>query len=101
MPRKTTTSLPPLGAVMKLPPPIDAFAEKIAKKYFVRSEDLRRVYRNGARRKNLMLARHELWVVTMDTFDLSYPDTGYLFGVDHTSVMSARKEYESRPGRDL
>jgi chromosomal replication initiation ATPase DnaA len=99
MPRKTATKLPPVGAVMKLPPPIDAFAEKIAKKYFVRMEDLLRVYKNGSRRRNVCRARHELWVVTMDTFDLSYPDVGYLFGVDHTSVIAARKEYESRPGR--
>jgi chromosomal replication initiation ATPase DnaA len=97
MPRKTATSLPPPGAVMKLLPPVDAFAVKIARKYSVKLDDLLRVYSNGARRRNLMHARHELWVVTMDTLGLSYPDTGYMFGVDHTSIISARKEYEGRP----
>jgi chromosomal replication initiation ATPase DnaA len=97
MPRKRTTRLPPTGAVMKLLPPVDSFAAKIAKKYCVKLDDLLKVYSNGARRRNLCRARHELWVVTMDTLGLSYPDTGYMFGVDHTSVMSARKEYESRP----
>lgn len=84
---------------MKLLPPVDAFAAKIAKKYCVRVEDLLKVYTNGSRRQNLCRARHELWVVTMDTLGLSYPDTGYMFGVDHTSVIAARKEYEARPNR--
>jgi chromosomal replication initiation ATPase DnaA len=84
---------------MKLLPPVDAFAVRIARKYCVKVDDLLRVYTNGARGRNLMHARHELWVVTMNTLGLSYTDTGFMFGVDHTSVIDARKEYESRPGR--
>jgi chromosomal replication initiation ATPase DnaA len=97
MPRKAKTKLPPVNAVMQVPAPIRELAEKIARKYMLRTDDLLRVYKNGVRRKQLNLARHELWVVTQNTLDLSYPETGYMFGVDHTSVMAAQKEYESRP----
>jgi chromosomal replication initiation ATPase DnaA len=97
MTRKTTSKLPPIGSIIKLPSPIDTFAENIARKYFVSVDDLLRVY--GSRRQSICRARHELWVVTMDTFDLSYPDTGYLFGVDPSSVRAAREEYESRAHR--
>jgi chromosomal replication initiation ATPase DnaA len=99
MPRKRTTKLPPPGAIMPLLPPVDNFAEMVARKYCVKVNDLLKVYTNGARRRNLMYARHELWIVTMDTLGLSYTDTGWMFGVNHTSVIGARKEYESRPGR--
>ncbi len=84
---------------MQVPEPVRALAEKVARKYCLKVDDLLKVYANGARRHNLKLARHELWVVTMDTLALSYPDTGYMFGIDHTSVIAARKEYESRPTR--
>jgi hypothetical protein len=35
--------------------------------------------------------RHDLWLVTQDTFDLGDAATGRVFGVDHTSIGYARR----------
>jgi chromosomal replication initiation ATPase DnaA len=76
-----------------LPDFVRAFVVSVARKYAVRTEDIL----GKCRRRQVVRARNEAMTVVQDTLDLTYPDTGHLFGVNYTSVMDARKEYESRP----
>ena len=39
--------------------------------------------------RTLTTLRHEVWCVVHDTLGLSYPKTGQLFEVDHTSILHA------------
>lgn len=37
-------------------------------------------------------ARHAMWLTVKERLRLSYPETGNLFGVDHTSVLHAARK---------
>jgi hypothetical protein len=40
--------------------------------------------------------RHELWSVVLDTFGLSYPEAGVIFGVSHSTILDGKTMYEWR-----
>lgn len=48
------------------------------------------------RHKSVTRARHEIWSLLRSSTEMSYPEIGALFGVDHTSVMDAIKKREAR-----
>ena len=52
------------------------------------------------RRPRLVAARHACWFVLYDhaTLRFSFPDIGELWGVDHTTVMSAVHRYGAACG---
>jgi hypothetical protein len=81
---------------MSIPETVYSFARTIARKYCVDIKELLGSEREGFRRRQLVLAKEELWTVTADTLGLGDSDTGHLFGVDHGSVRKARQRYLSR-----
>ena len=44
--------------------------------------------------RNTARARHHLWAVLRHTLDLSTPELGRAFGVDHTTVLDAVGNFE-------
>lgn len=62
-----------------------ATAERTAAEYRVSLKDVL----SCARHRNASKARRHLWTLIRDSLDLSYPEIGSLFGVDHTSVLNA------------
>lgn len=90
----------PNERVILLPEPVRKLAVKLADKYLVTLEEV--LFGTPSRRrtsKSIAHARHELWTTTMLNYELSYPYTGKMFGVNYTSVMRGRKEYEARKAR--
>lgn len=97
---KWTTIEGPDGRSLLLPEPVRKLAAKLADRYLVDLQDVlfgRRIGRRPS--KSISYARHELWTRTKSKYHLSYPETAKLFGVNHTSIMDGRKEYESRAAR--
>jgi hypothetical protein len=84
------------GKEIVLPREVYRFAVRIADRYGVLLTEVLFGKRVPRPTQNVAHARHELWTVTMDTFGYSYPETGALFGFDHTTIMSGRQEYEAR-----
>jgi chromosomal replication initiation ATPase DnaA len=52
-----------------------------------------------SRSQSLVRARHELWSLVADTLALSTPEMGALFNVDHSTIISAVRNYRAR--RDI
>ena len=61
------------------------FCERVARSHATSIEQVA----GGLRYKNIVAARHEMIAVVHDTLGLSLPQTGILFGMDHTSVLHA------------
>lgn len=57
-----------------------------------RGIDLGEVTARG-RSRSVVRVRHALWSILRDTLDLSLPEVGRIFGVDHTTVLAAVRKY--------
>jgi len=73
---------------------VQSFAMSVAKKHGVSVAELL----GRGRTASIARARRELYAVTKDTLGLSYPETGALFGRDHTTIMHACSEYAAAQG---
>lgn len=62
-----------------------SFVRKVCAEYGVSLHDV--LVQN--RTKTVVQARHRIWTIFRHTLDLSYPEIGAVFGVDHTTVVCA------------
>jgi chromosomal replication initiation ATPase DnaA len=76
-----------------LPPTVRALGERIAREHGKTFAAL--VSGTGTRSKTIALARHRWIAITKWTLGLSYPEAGRMFGLDHTTVISACKKIEA------
>ena len=78
--------------ISALPTPVADEARRIAKRYLLPVGHVV----GRVRHRRAVQARHELWTVTLDTLDLSYPDAGRMFGVDHTTIIHGVRRHRER-----
>lgn len=64
----------------------------LAREYGVTTGDVL----SRARTRTVVKCRHHMWRLLRDTLDLSYPEIGRIWGVDHTSVMTAVRNLRDR-----
>jgi hypothetical protein len=75
----------PGSYVLHLPASVRAVGERIANEHGITFAAMA----GRSRYPRCVRARHRWWTVVKWSLALSYPETGALFGVDHTTVMNA------------
>ena len=83
----------PVGTyVVHLPLSVRAAGERIAAEHGLTFARMA----SRSRLATTVRARHRWWAATKWSLGLSYPETGALFGVDHTTVMAAVRKVETQ-----